>query len=137
MIINADVYLEHFGKKGMKWGVRNKHQPPGRALTPAERKQRVQRQQKVARVVRKVALGVIAVAYVSSLLKASGGTRTSEIKMPKAKVKTAADFVRERRDVEVASLKRMHAEGKMDATQHENFLRILNARYDRKIAAAV
>lgn len=23
MIIDADVYLEHFGRKGMRWGVRN------------------------------------------------------------------------------------------------------------------
>ncbi len=60
----------------------------------------------------------------------------SDVKSPTSKKKSAADFVNERRDTEMYSLRRMHKEGKMDKDQFDNFSKILNDRYDRKVADA-
>lgn len=40
MIINEDVYLEHYGKKGMRWGVRNNSNSKKQALTSEEKDKR-------------------------------------------------------------------------------------------------
>jgi len=36
MVMTADEFLEHFGKKGMKWGVRKRATPAGPATAPAK-----------------------------------------------------------------------------------------------------
>lgn len=43
MIINEETYLEHFGVKGMQWGVRKDR----KLLTPKEKQRRAQRARKV------------------------------------------------------------------------------------------
>lgn len=37
MIINEEDYLEHFGVKGMKWGIRKKHRASNKIRKPKER----------------------------------------------------------------------------------------------------
>ncbi len=135
MIIEESVYLEHYGKKGMRWGKR-KNKPP---LTP---KQRQKIQERNVKIIQGVMVTVGAALWISALLadgsgKPSGSYKQATKNVPPKVARSAADLINDRRNVEVASLKRMHKEGKMDASQQENFLRILNARYDRKIAAVV
>lgn len=149
MIIEEKVYLEHFGKKGMHWGIRNKKPKP--TLTAAQRQKRRERRVNTGVTVLKVA---IIAAWVAAFLGTKGKTKATSYKSytnsnsykqsykqhartSSSKVKSAKDLINDRRNVEVASLKRMHTEGKMDAAQQENFLKILNARYDRKVAAAI
>lgn len=47
--------------------------------------------------------------------------------------KTVKDLINEERDVKVSALIRTHKEGHIDKDQLENFLRAINARYDRKL----
>jgi hypothetical protein len=135
MLITEEAYLQHYGKKGMKWGVRKKKKP----LTAKERQRKTERNVKIAKGVITTGLTVLWLSsfFVEGSKTTSGSYKQATRNVPPPKAKSAADFINERRNIEVASLKRMHKEGKMDAQQAENFLRILNARYDRKVAAAV
>ncbi len=151
MIIDEDIYLEHFGVKGMRWGVSNERstdnsdKPP---LTAKEKaKEKKERSEKRKKTVGKVAYGVFVAVYLASFLSEFGDTRTSTIpprgssrppRPPRApRAKSVSDIINARRDTEVSSLRRMHREGHMDDDQLVNFKRILNARYDRRIADAL
>lgn len=48
-------------------------------------------------------------------------------------VKTVADIINQERDTQMSSLIRTHKEGQIDKKQLDNFMKILNKRYDRKI----
>lgn len=43
MIIEEAVYLEHFGKKGMRWGQRKRQRIADKALSPKGHKERAKR----------------------------------------------------------------------------------------------
>ena len=134
MIINEDVYLEHYGVKGQKWGVRN-----NKSKTPLTAAQRRKRNTRIVKAVNYALVAVWVASFFSSTSSSTsnsgGGSYKQATKMPPQKAKSASDFINDRRNVEVASLKRMHKEGKMDSQQAEKFLKILNDRYDRKVAA--
>ena len=70
MIIEEDVYLEHFGVKGMHWGVRKE---PKRSLSPTAKLQKKRqfhnRVRKVARVGAAVGLAGISAVAVHSFIK--------------------------------------------------------------------
>ncbi len=137
MIVDEEIYLEHYGKKGMQWGVRNKSNKT--PLTAKEKKQKRQKRiDKGAQIVGTALYAAVVLSYVSHILNISGGTRTSNIRPPKPeRAKSVTDLINDRRSTEVSSLLRMHREGKMDSEQYSNFSRILNARYDRKVADAI
>ncbi len=141
MIIDEDIYLEHWGVKGMKWGIRNNQSSNKKVSKTGSKSKKLtpmQIREKRIKTLNKVVFGITATLYVASILSSLGNHKTSTIKPPKApKAKSVADFINDRRNVEVSSLKRMHAEGKMDADQFKNFSTILNARYDRKVADAL
>ncbi len=140
MIIDEEVYLAHYGKKGMRWGVRKS------GSLKTKKKPLTAREKRVKNLKRKQAAGkavsaVVTAAYVATFIGSVFSSPTtnkkySDIKTPTSKTKSAADFVNERRDTEMYSLRRMYKEGKMDSKQFENFSKILNDRYDRKAAAA-
>lgn len=137
MIVDEDIYLEHYGKKGMQWGVRNKSNKP-KPTAKEKRAKSKKRKETVNKVASGVITAVMVAGYVSSILAATGGTKTSNIRPPKpARAKSVTDLINDRRKTEVSSLLRMHREGKMDSEQLSNFSRILNARYDRKVADAI
>lgn len=69
MIINEEVYLEHFGVKGMKWGVRREKSETQSNTDQTPKKDNSSRNKKIAAGVA-VAAGAIAVA---AILKRSGG----------------------------------------------------------------
>ncbi|MBA2727659.1 MAG: hypothetical protein H0U49_05750 [Parachlamydiaceae bacterium] len=139
MIIEEDIYLEHFGVKGMQWGVRNTSGSKSKSkpkLTAAELRARKKR---INSNVNKALAVVVVASYASTILNAYGSTRTSAPfpgDSPR-RTKSAKDLINARRNVEVSSLNRMHREGHMDASQLKNFSAILNARYDRRIAEAL
>lgn len=88
MILQEDVnFLAHFGKKGMKWGVRNA--PKTRPLTPRQQQTRNQRNKMLKRsaVVAGVgvtaAVGILAVSHLRTMKSLSTkeldiGKRTAE-----------------------------------------------------------
>ncbi len=172
----VEEFLEHFGVKGMRWGVQNRslRKEAGRqehinrlkkisdgTATREERaavrkktgtttKPRANRElqnpketkmlinNKRNQKVRDVATGLVVAAWVASLFISNAKLKTSNIRPPSStKAKSVANLINDRRNVEVSSLTRMHKEGKMDDDQLKNFSKILNARYDRKIAEAL
>ena len=127
---DVEEFLEHFGVKGMRWGIRNESKKV--VLSPKDRAKK--RDRNIKRV-HKVATTVAAGLYIAALLSSSGNQKASTIKPPRSK--SVSDLINARRNVEISSLTRMHKEGKMDADQFKNFSTILNARYDRKVAEAL
>ncbi len=134
----VDAFLKHFGVKGMQWGVRNKRSTSSSKkapLTAKEKREKVRKRNE--RIVKGMGYAYAAL-FVSSFFISSGDTKANTIKPPSSRIsKSVADLINERRDVEVSALNRMHREGKMDSDQLRNFSSILNARYDRRVADAL
>lgn len=75
MIVDEDVYLEHFGVKGMKWGVRREKQETQTTGNEALKKDNSSRNRKFAAGVAVVA-GTVAVA---AILNRRGGIKVSSL----------------------------------------------------------
>ncbi len=82
MIIEEDIYLEHYGKKGMRWGVRNREQRREDPWNRTPGKRRNDRQQAAASAI--VGAGVIFAARnrmfnlpVSAILGGGSAAATS------------------------------------------------------------
>jgi hypothetical protein len=136
----AEDVLEHFGVKGMKWGVRKKRPKP----TAAQRRARQQRRDKI---VTGVLLTVAAAAYASSILEAVGSTRARDVppysnpfgsgySRPRSRPASPADIINQERETKLASIRGHYTQGFIDADQLRNFEASLNTRYDRKVAEA-
>lgn len=70
MIVDENVYLEHFGKKGMKWGVRSAHRKAARANeTPEQKAARQEKLGKRLNIGFAVASGILFVAKMRFDLK--------------------------------------------------------------------
>lgn len=155
MIVDEEVYLGHHGVKGQKWGVRRQRLKEARKrqniktygdkTKPHTKAQREARQERNTRRVRTGARVAIGAAYVAASIARKQAFKENEERLRAGGssthttargAKTVKDILNSERDVKVSSLKRMHAEGKMDDNQAKNFLKILNDRYDRKIADA-
>lgn len=72
-------------------------------------------------------------AYLASA--ARGGQSARNIGSNTKTPRSAKDFINQERATQMYSLNRMHQEGKMDAEQFAKFSKILNDRFDRKVAA--
>lgn len=148
MVYDQDVvaFLEHHGIKGMHWGIRNKRKQQLKLKKYGDEKVRPltksQRMNRRVRTAKRVELGVQvagAAVFVAAMLKMHGDERASSWKAkasaPKAK-QTVEDIINSERAHQVSSLIRTHKEGHIDKDQLDNFLNILNKRYDRKIFEA-
>lgn len=120
MIIDEEVYLEHFGKKGMKWGVRKDSSSDSK---------RVSNKKKA------VAVGVLVVgaAFTIAVLKKNGNTPISSIpKGPAAgeAYKFAIKLAREKSALRFGGIEKAKAAGKISTDQH---LRLLDLNAARQI----
>lgn len=165
MIIDEDIYIEHFGVKGMRWGVRNERSTArqrykqrnrerrethklnkyGDDRFPLTAKQRRARQERTVKRVRNGALlafaaiqvaGAVSVGREFSRQRASSRSSGSRASTAAKGAKSVADIINAERDHQISSLRRTHTEGHIDSEQLENFLKILNKRYDRKLFEA-
>lgn len=157
MVLDEDVYLEHFGVKGMKWGVRregmlerhrerrtihkrrklNKYGDP-KISRPTMKQRNARRSRNFSRA--HTALGVaVAVVYIGGMLKLRGDKSLFDsINLQSDTVKKSAkDLINAERSTQLSSLIRTHREGHITKEQLVNFKAILNRRYDRRIVEAL
>lgn len=156
-INDVDNFLVHFGIKGMRWGVRNDKRRLARdvKLTPRQRRARKMRR----KAAKGAAIGaakslVFTVPFALALYalrQENSGPRNFKFDPPnfggynargnagraRNVSQTAQEFIESQRETQMYSLRRMRAEGKMDASQFSNFAEILNKRFDRKVAAVL
>lgn len=83
MIIDEEVYLEHYGAKGMKWGVRNKRDSSGSGQSEQQKTSKKKRAAQIA-VVAGVVIGGAVLAHrsgvrMSSVRSASSTTSGSSV----------------------------------------------------------
>lgn len=144
MIIDEEIYLEHFGVKGMRWGVRKqrrlrKYGDRSKGLTKQQKQNRRQRNFNRASAGLRVAVGAIVVASMFSAAD-TGPPRTnssSYTRTAKAGVKSSKDIINESRNVKIAALRKTFKEGHIDKDQLSKFESAINKRYDRKVAEAL
>jgi hypothetical protein len=149
---SAGDILEHFGTKGMKWGVRNNRTSGGKSKPKLTAQQRQARSERRMRIASNVVLGI---AVAGTILNAVGSTMVGDVPprssssgsyqrssgstgsgSSRSRPKSPVDLINQERDTQMASMTRMHAEGRMDDAQFQNFSRTLNARYDRRVREA-
>lgn len=132
MIIEESIYLEHFGIKGMRWGVKNKK------TSVSKPKKKLTKEQRQMRNISRALIGIKLVAGAMFLAAALSDKRANTIPKNRSyKSPSVEQVIRNTQKTQVSSLTRMHKEGKMDAEQYKNFKKILDARFDRKVADAL
>lgn len=148
---SPDDVLEHFGVKGMRWGVQTKRSfSSGKSRQKRTAAQRKSRQERINKVVSGTILTAVAASYAVSIITTLGMTKTHDIpswgssdfggsssgSSYQSRTRSPTDIINQERDTQMSSLRRMHTEGKMDDAQLQNFQTKLNARYDRRVAEA-
>jgi hypothetical protein len=144
---DVELFLEHHGVKGMKWGVRKERRletfgnPKVKPLTPNQKRartnRRVRRVKNTTTAVR-LAAGTL---FVVGLLSSSSSTQHRATKAgsftsPAAKRKAVTDLIDAERKVKVDAIIRTHKEGHIDKAQLDYFLKGINNRYDRIVVDA-
>lgn len=136
MFDTSDDVLEHFGVKGMKWGVRK----PKKKLTMAQKAARTERRVKIAGRAIQVAGAAI---FIASFMNATGSTRTRDIpprfssSSRSRTTRSVSDLINQERATQLSSLRGHRDQGFIDDAQFATFKAALNRRYDRRIAEAV
>lgn len=65
MIIEEEVYLEHFGIKGMRWGVRNKHfKKVPRSTDPSTAREVIRSGTRLTTTLLASGVGILAIAMI-------------------------------------------------------------------------
>lgn len=143
----VNAFLEHFGAKGMKWGVRKSKAE--RDSTPKKKKPPLTKQQRIKRnqFRKQVAVSGALVGFYLSMEIVSrklmeGPSIPSGFKLGGDSgstsghrgSKSAKDLINDRRDVKINSVKKTLAEGFIDKEQAANFISKLNRKYDLKVS---
>lgn len=148
MIIDEEVYLEHFGVKGMKWGVRNFRNTQkkrklnkygdkkAKPLTKSQKESRKDRTITRAIIGTRMAVGAAFVAAMYASRDKGKLPPGFRLRDDGPGARTATQIINAERNTQISSLKRTFREGHIDKTQLQNFKEVLNKRYDRRIREA-
>lgn len=137
MIIDEDIYLEHHGVKGMKWGVRKDNAVVGKRKKPLTQKERRRRRERNIKYANRAVLAAFASLYVATIVldEMNRGPRPQPHTPPK-RPQTPEDVINATRDMKVNAIIRTHKEGHIDEEQMKKFVADVNRRYDKKVQEA-
>ena len=136
MFIDEEVYLEHYGVKGMKWGVRRERRKAKlAAMTPKERAAAKRKRKRRINNGISLALGAIWLG----LFLSEKGSRPPPRDFPNKRraQQTVDQIINAERDLKIDAIIRTHREGHIDKEQMQNFVDAMNKRYDRKVKDAL
>jgi hypothetical protein len=84
MIIDEDIYIQHFGVKGMRWGVRNDDDESSGSDSSGEKKPRFTPRQKKAIIAGAAIAGTLLVAYGGYRLSQGGQLNAASLRAKEA-----------------------------------------------------
>lgn len=143
MIIEEELYLEHYGKKGMQWGVRTAKTAGRGVKTGAQATGRgTKRAAKATGKFikddpKRAAFIGFGLVYAGVLIAGALGQKSVDSPGFGTKTQSVSDLINQERDHKVSSIIRTHKEGHIDKDQMNKFLNTLNKRYDQKLHDAL
>lgn len=124
MIIEEEAYLEHFGVKGMHWGHRKAKDSGDAPPKPLTRKERIERNQRRAKVVKgAAAAAVVGGVATAIILHNVGETRVSNLRKANLGFVASKDNLDRKMNARMSELRNLSKMTQPGHPSHEGAMR--------------